>query len=86
MSRILAFYINFVLLLSQVMFFKIQNYLSDRKQRIVLPGFSSAWNFIKVGVPLGSIMVLLPFLVHINVMVTDIGSNISLFADALASI
>ena len=80
-SRILAFYINFVLLVSQVMFFKIQNYLSDRKQRIVLPGFSSAWNFIKAGVPLGSILVLLPFLVHINVIVTDIGSNIRLFAD-----
>ena len=63
------------------MSFKIQNYLSDRKQRIVLPGFSSAWNFIKAGVPLGSILVLLPFLVHINVIITDIGSNIRLFSD-----
>ena len=80
-SRILAFYINFVLLVSQVMFFNIQNYLPDQKQRIVLPGFSSAWIFIKAGVPLGSILVLLPFLVHINVIVTDIGSNIRLFAD-----
>ena len=33
-----------------------KNYLSDRKQRVVLPGISSAWNFIKAGVPQGSIL------------------------------
>ena len=34
------------------MFFKwFKNYISDRKQRVVLPGISSAWNFIKAGVP-----------------------------------
>ena len=33
-----------------------KNYLSDRKQRVVLPGISSAWNFIKADVPQGSIL------------------------------
>ena len=58
-----------------------KNYLSDRKQRVVLPGISSAWNFIKAGVPQGSILGPLLFLVYINDIVTDIGSNIRLFAD-----
>ena len=53
-SGILAFYINFVLLVSMVQWFK--NYLSDRKQRVVKPGISSVWNFIKAGVPQGSIL------------------------------
>ena len=31
------------------------NYLSDRKQRVVLPGAVSDWLFIRAGVPQGSI-------------------------------
>ena len=58
-----------------------KNYLSGRKQRVVLPGISSAWNFIKAGVPQGSILGPLLFLVYKNDIVTDIGSNIRLFAD-----
>ena len=58
-----------------------KNYLSDRQQRVVLPGISSAWNFIKAGVPPGSILGPLLFLVYINDIVTDIGSNIRLFVD-----
>ena len=59
----------------------VQNYLSDRKQRVLLPGISSAWNIIKAGVPQGSILGPLLFLVYINDIVTDIGSNIRLSAD-----
>ena len=58
-----------------------KNYLSGRKQRVVLPGIFSAWNFIKAGVPQGSILSPLLFLVYINDIVTDIGSNIGLFAN-----
>ena len=43
-----------------------KNHLSDRKQRVVLPGISSAWNFIKAGVPQGSILGPLLFLVYIT--------------------
>ena len=58
-----------------------RSYLSDRRQRVVLPGVESAWNFIRAGVPQGSILGPLLFLLFINDIVTDIGSNIRLFAD-----
>ncbi|MCG7868583.1 MAG: endonuclease/exonuclease/phosphatase family protein [Candidatus Thiodiazotropha taylori] len=58
-----------------------KNYLSNRKQRVVLPGAVSDWLFIRAGVPQGSILGPLLFLLYINDIVTDIGSNIRLFAD-----
>ncbi|MCG8033360.1 MAG: reverse transcriptase family protein, partial [Candidatus Thiodiazotropha taylori] len=57
------------------------SYLSDRKQKVVLPGAQSNWNSIHAGVPQGSILGPLLFLLYINDIVTDIGSNIRLFAD-----
>ena len=58
-----------------------QSYLSDRKQRVVLPSTQSEWNDIKASVPQGSILGPLLFLVYINDIVIDINSNIRLFAD-----
>ena len=52
-----------------------------RKQRVVLPGVQSNWNYIRAGVPQGSILGPLLFLLFINDIVTDIGSNMRLFAD-----
>ena len=57
------------------------DYLNDRLQRVVLPGGSSAWTPIKVGVPQGSILGPLLFLLYINDNVEDINSSIRLFAD-----
>ena len=58
-----------------------KSYLSDRRQRVVIPGANSDWTFIRAGVPQGSILGPLLFLVYINDIVIDIGSNIRLFAD-----
>ena len=58
-----------------------KSYLSNRKQRVVLPGAVSDWVFIQAGVPQGSILGPLLFLLYINDIVHDIGSNIRLFAD-----
>ena len=58
-----------------------ENYLSERRQRVVLPGAISDWVYIKAGVPQGSILGPLLFLIFINDIVNDIGSNIRLFAD-----
>ncbi|MEW8547864.1 MAG: reverse transcriptase family protein, partial [Candidatus Thiodiazotropha sp.] len=58
-----------------------KDYLSDRKQRVVLPGALSDWTSIKAGVPQGSILGPLLFLLYINDIVVDIGSSVRLFAD-----
>ena len=57
------------------------DYLQDRKQRVVLPGANSSWTSIKAGVPQGSILGPLLFLLYINDIVEDIHSSIRLFAD-----
>ena len=58
-----------------------RSYLSNKKQRVVLPGAESKWNEIRAGVPQGSILGPLLFLLFINDIVKDIGCNIRLFAD-----
>ena len=58
-----------------------KSYLADPKQRVVLPGAVSAWKYIKTGVPQGSILGPLLFLIYINDIVVDIHSSIRLFAD-----
>ena len=57
------------------------DYLNDRKQRIVLPGATSSWTSVKAGVPQGSILGPLLFLLYINDIIEDINSSIRLFAD-----
>ena len=57
------------------------NYLNNRSQRVVLPGACSSWKLIKAGVPQGSILGPLLFLVYINDIVDDIHCKIRLFAD-----
>ena len=53
----------------------------NRFQRVVLPGGKSEWLEIKAGVPQGSILGPLLFLLYINDNVYEIHSNIRLFAD-----
>ena len=57
------------------------DYLTNRKQRVVLPGVNSSWTSVKAGVPQGSILGPLLFLLYINDIVVDINSSIRLFAD-----
>ena len=58
-----------------------KNYQVDRKQIVVLPGAAYAWKSIKAGVPKGSFLGPLSFLICINDIVVDIHSCIRLFAD-----
>ena len=57
------------------------DYLANSRQRVVLPGAASNWLFIKAGVPQGSILGPLLFLLYINDIVEDIQSTVRLFAD-----
>ena len=58
------------------------NYLFKRRHRVVLPGVKSLWTFIKAGVPQGSILGPLLFLLFINDIVNEIYANIWLFTDS----
>ena len=51
------------------------------KQRVVLNGLGSDYLLFKSGVPLGSVLGLLLFLVYINDLENNIKSNIKFFAD-----
>ena len=57
------------------------NYLSKRRQRVVLNGKESSWMDIKAGVPQGSVLGPLLFLIYINDLTDNIESDMRLFAD-----
>ena len=62
-----------------------QSYLLGRRQRVVLPGSFSEWVYIKAGVPQGSILGPLLFLLYTNDIVKNNGSNIRLLLMILVS-
>ena len=62
----------------------IKNYLCDRKQRVVIEGQSSEWKSINSGVPQGSVLGPLLFLVYINDITEGLESIPLLFADDTA--
>ena len=58
-----------------------ENYLQNRQQRVVLNGTKSDWRKISAGVPQGSVLGPLLFLVYINDLCENIKSQMRLFAD-----
>ena len=59
----------------------IHSLLNDRHQRVVLNGQCSNWSKIKAGVPQGSILGPLLFLVYINDLTEGLTTNAKLFVD-----
>ena len=59
----------------------IQSFLTDRRQRTVLNGQCSNWGDISVGIPQGSILGPLFFLVYINDLTVGSKCNVKLFAN-----
>ena len=58
-----------------------KSYLSDREQRVVLNGAHSDWGELNSGVPQGSVLGPLLFLVYVNDLEDGIKSSIKFFAD-----
>jgi len=59
----------------------ISSLLSARKQRVTLNSTQSSWHSVIYGVPQDTVLGPLLFLLYINDIVTDISSEIRLFAD-----
>ena len=59
----------------------IKDFLKNRKQKVVLNSQFSSWADVDTGVPQGSILGLLLFLIYINDLTNDLSSSTKLFAD-----
>ena len=60
---------------------KFTNFLRDRRQGVVLNGKSSNWSTVPAGVPQGSVLGPLFFLVYINDLPENVSCSVKLFAD-----
>ena len=59
----------------------ISSFISQQKQRVILNGQSSEWREVSAGVPQGSVLGLLFFLIYINDLTDNRHCDIKLFAD-----
>ena len=59
----------------------IKCFLKNRKQKVALNGQTSSWTNVLAGVPQGSILSPLFFLIYINDVSDDFSSNPKLFVD-----
>ena len=56
-------------------------YLHNQQQRVIIGSDKSEWGVIKAGVPQGSVLGPLLFLIYINDLAGEVTSNIKLYAD-----
>ena len=59
----------------------LRDFLNERKQRVILNGQFSTWKNVSAGVPQGSILGPLLFLIYINDLTEGLSTNAKLFED-----
>ena len=59
----------------------VSNWLTGRKQRVTVEGGKSSWTTVHSGVPQGSVLGPLLFIIYINDLDNTVGSNILKFTD-----
>lgn len=59
----------------------LRNFLTNRKQRVVIRGTSSEWSPVISGTPQGTILGPILFLIYINDITANVKSKIKIFAD-----
>ena len=59
----------------------VRGFLSNQEQRVIIDGQMSDWAQVTSGVPKGSILGQLLFLIYVNDTDSDISSTVQLFAD-----
>ena len=59
----------------------IEQWLKDRRQRVVVDGEVSSWKPVLGGVPQGSVLGPILFLIYINYLEEGVTGNILKFAD-----
>ena len=59
----------------------LNNFLTGRKQTVVLNGKTSEWKNVQAGVPQGSVLGPLLFLMYINDLCDNLSCDVKLFAD-----
>ena len=61
---------------------RINDFLTDRRQKVVINGVASKWHQVTSGIPQGSVLGPVLFVVYINTMVEESGvSDVYLYAD-----
>ncbi|CAH1239847.1 Hypp5893 [Branchiostoma lanceolatum] len=59
----------------------VKDFLASRKQRVVLNGTSSSWTPVRSGIPQGSVLGPVLFVVYINDLPEAVSSTVRIFAD-----